>query len=142
MKKLLYLIVCLLPSIGFLSCNNKEKEEPQKWEYKTLVVTGLILNEFGPHFFPNPSAKLDSLGASGWELVSVCTKVGTTHPNFGNKSYVTGLQPHIETTKFYYYFKRPIISGARKDQFPIEELKIEWPIDSNSQATQKVALEI
>ena len=115
MKKLL----SILGAIGLLcfvnSCSN-EKQESQKWEYKTLEVSGYAVSEFYPIYFPVPVEKLDTLGSQGWELVDVYTQIQTVHPNFGNDKYVAGLQPNTRTSLILYVFKRPLKDGAKKDE--------------------------
>ena len=114
MKKLL----SILGAIGLLcfvnSCSN-EKQESQKWEYKTLEVIGYDFSEFYPRYFPVPVEKLDTLGSQGWELVDVYTQIQTVHPNFGNDKYVAGLQPNTRTSLILYVFKRPLKDGLKKD---------------------------
>ncbi|MFK7604163.1 hypothetical protein ACI3L1_18360 [Deinococcus sp. SM5_A1] len=51
-------------------------------------------------------AQLAALGLQGWELVSTITELETTHPNFGNSQYVTGLQPNIRADRAVLVFKR------------------------------------
>ena len=109
MKKLL----SILGAIGLLcfvnSCSN-EKQESQKWEYKTLIAWGgelpSQLDYFSPNSIPVPEVELNKLGEDGWELVSVYTRIQTVHPNFGNHKYVTGLQPNTRTHGVFYVFKR------------------------------------
>lgn len=106
MKKLLYFIfVTITMVMGFISCS--KKEEPQKWEYKTLIAWSVDGGEFNEFIIPIPQTEMDNLGSQGWELIDVYTRVGTVHPNFGDEKYVTGLQPNVRTTGIYYVFKRP-----------------------------------
>lgn len=51
----------------------------------------------------------------GWELVDIYTMIETVHPNFGNKKYVTGLQPNTRTQAICYVFKRAIKEGYPRD---------------------------
>lgn len=52
-------------------------------------------------------SQLNEMGSQGWELVDVYTMTETIHPNFGNSSYVTGLQPNVRTSEVAFVFKRP-----------------------------------
>lgn len=108
MKKLIYFLVAITLSMGIASCSNKE-QEPQKWEYKTLIAWGEMSSQFdyfSHNSIPVPEVELNKLGEEGWELVSVYTRIQTVHPNFGNDKYVTGLQPNTRTHGVFYVFKR------------------------------------
>lgn len=92
-------------------------------------------SDFSPKSVNVPHAKLDSLGADGWELTDVYTTVETVHPNFGNAQYVTGLQPNTRTAEVYYVFKRPVVAGDTTKSQPVEYANIEIklaaePVDS------------
>lgn len=107
MKRLFYLIAAIYAGLVIASCS--KKEEPQKWEYKTLISWAEISSEldfFNNNSIPVPEKDLNKLGEEGWELVSVYTRIQTVHPNFGNKKYVTGLQPNTRTHGVFYVFKR------------------------------------
>lgn len=105
MKKLIYLFVAVAVAMSVASCSKSEKV--QQWEYKTLEIVGTSFSDFYPCHIEVPQGEMNRLGAEGWELVDVYTRVGTVHPNFGNEKYVTGLQPNVRTTAVYYVFKRP-----------------------------------
>jgi hypothetical protein len=40
------------------------------------------------------------------ELVNVYATTETTHPNFGNSEYVTGIQPNVRSSELNFVFKR------------------------------------
>lgn len=107
MKKAVFLLIGLAVTIGIPSCSQKE-EDPQKWEYKTLTVWGDSYSDFYGRSIDIPQAEMDTLGAQGWELVDIYTRVETVHPNFGNAQYVTGLQANTRTAAVFYVFKRPL----------------------------------
>lgn len=50
--------------------------------------------------------ELSVLGNEGWELVGTFLELETTHPNYGNSEYVTGLQPNIRPQKAVLLFKK------------------------------------
>jgi len=52
---------------------------------------------------------LAPLGLEGWELVSTSLEMETAYPNFGNASYVTGLQQNVRPQKLICIFKRQIM---------------------------------
>ena len=110
MKKLVYILVTFVVALGIASCS-KEKEEQQKWEYKTLTVWGDSYSDFWGRNIDVPQIEMDTLGAHGWELVDVYTRIETVHPNFGNDKYVTGLQANTRTAAVCYVFKRPLKEG-------------------------------
>ena len=97
----------LLSVLVCVSCS--QKNEVQKWEYKTIVSSGSSIGKFTSRSFEIPQDELNSLGAEGWELVDVYTQIETVHPNFGNADYVTGLKPNTRTNEVFYVFKRPVI---------------------------------
>lgn len=115
MKKLIYTIVTFAVALGIASCST-EKEGQQKWEYKTLTVWGDSYSDFYGRSIDVPQAQMDTLGAHGWELVDVYTRIETVHPNFGNDQYVTGLQANTRTAAVCYVFKRPLREGSERDK--------------------------
>lgn len=115
MRRTLYLLCAAIVAIALTSCD-KEKETIQKWEYKTLIIPGSPVSQFSENNINIPDARLDTLGAHGWELVSVYTRVHTVHPNFGNDKYVTGLQANTRTSAVFYVFKRPVTEGNIPDK--------------------------
>ncbi len=102
MKKI---IVLLFVAAIFTACSNEKK-----WEYKELVVEGYeFTSEWGQmssRSFGSNESKLNQMGQQGWELVSSYPIIETVHPNFGDKRYVTGLQPNTRTSKIVFIFKR------------------------------------
>jgi flagellar FliL protein len=96
----------------------------QKWEYKTIEISAQtdeymrnidpvkyliysdafekIAYKMVPNFTPN----LNELGMQGWELVSTFIELETTHPNYGDDDYVSGLQPNVRPNKLVCIFKR------------------------------------
>lgn len=98
-RGLIPLCVTLL-MVGMTSCDKSEKRGNEKWEYKIIKISGTSTyynEDFGAYTFPDPTSQLNTLGKDGWELVSSYTEIETAHPNFGNKEYVTGLQPNTRT---------------------------------------------
>lgn len=84
-----------------------------KWEYKVLEFYGDSLNRKDEQAFNFKSINvseydLNNLGSDGWELVTSHLEMETAFPNFGNNSYVTGLQPNVRPQKVTLVFKRVI----------------------------------
>lgn len=123
MKNLIYFLFAVIVAMGISSCSKKE-ETPQQWEYKTLAVWGNELSKFYALNIEIPQAEMDTLGARGWELVDVYTRIATVHPNFGNEKYVTGLQPNVRTLGVFYVFKRPKRNTDEKEP----DVKVPVPI--------------
>ncbi|MDE5829276.1 MAG: hypothetical protein K2H48_04720 [Duncaniella sp.] len=121
MKNIISLFVVFVLASAISSCS-KDNDELQKWEYKTLAARVTEVNDFWANYIAVPQAEMDTLGAQGWELVDVYTKIETVHPNFGNKQYVTGLQPNTRTQGVYYVFKRKVLSKKQKEVVIKEEL--------------------
>ena len=99
MKKTIIAFACV---IALASCS-------QKWEYKTVTVSGEkfeTMEDFLPKTFDIPDSTLSALGNEGWELVDIYTQTETVHPNFGNSQYVTGIQPNVRTSEVNFVFKR------------------------------------
>lgn len=83
----------------------------QKWEYKLLTVSSQVYSRTGTDALKSTTAtpsesELNKLGSEGWELVASYLEMETAHPNFGNESYVTGLQPNIRPQRAVLIFKR------------------------------------
>lgn len=138
MKKNSLIVAILAIITGLAACSKKEeKEEAQKWEYKVLEVFGLGSSDyFCRGYYQAPTDKFDELGQEGWEMVDAYSKIETVHPNFGNKEYVTGLQPNTRTQSIVYIFKRPCIKGVENDtpyesisnggaDIPTEDIEVE-----------------
>lgn len=104
MKKLIFLFVVFV----FCSCNNETK-----WEYKVIKVAGQDAEEiakFSPLVFNDQTPMLNKMGGDGWELVNTYTETSTTHCNFGDSEYVTGIRDNVRTSVLNFIFKRPAIS--------------------------------
>jgi hypothetical protein len=89
------------------------KPKPINWEYKTLKFysqgydrTGSEAGKFASIMVSEE--KLNELGTDGWELVSSALEMETSYPNFGNPSYVTGLQPNVRPQALICIFKKPM----------------------------------
>jgi hypothetical protein len=102
MKKILFAV--LIGAIGLMSFSCTSK-----WEYKIVSVPGNeqdTMGAFKPKVFDVSGGSLDSFGEEGWELVGIYEKTETVHPNYGNESYVSGLQPNVRTAEICFVFKR------------------------------------
>jgi hypothetical protein len=84
-----------------------------KWEYKVVSVsseshdrTGTDGGKFSS-ITPDEEA-LNQLGGEGWELASSYLEMETAWVNFGDNSYVTGLQPNIRPQRVVFVFKRKL----------------------------------
>jgi hypothetical protein len=64
--------------------------------------------KLGPTSVDIKDEQLAVLGQEGWELVGTFLEVETTHPNYGNSEYVTGLQPNVRPQKAVLLFKKPL----------------------------------
>lgn len=105
MKSIRFILVYFIALI-LLGCQSNGK-----WEYKVLPV----YSDINPKVeiaslsystvTPNDST-LNVLGLEGWELVSSYLEMETTHPNFGDSKYVTGLQPNVRPQRAVLIFKR------------------------------------
>lgn len=96
MKKVLFAIL----AVAFFSSCTKE------WEYKTVALEGQSITKYSSNEFQLPDSTLNAMGKDGWELATSYTAIETTHPNFGNEEYVTGLQPNVRTSSIVFVFKR------------------------------------
>ena len=101
-----YFLILLLSSLLLTSCQSS-----QKWEYRVLPVLSESYARIGVDALKattvSPTeSELNQLGANGWELVTSYLEVETAHPNFGNESYVTGIQPNIRPQRAVLIFKR------------------------------------
>lgn len=87
------------------------KAAPAHWEYQTVVTysegserTGEAAMKFAS--VTPDIAKLNELGAEGWELVTSYLEMETAYPNFGSSNYVVGLQPNVRPQRVVMIFKR------------------------------------
>lgn len=92
-------ILLIFLSICFMGCSTK-------WEYKTVNATKKPNSDFQSNIIYLEGETLNTYGEEGWELISVMDQIETVHPNFGNKDYVTGLQPNVRTSEITLIFKR------------------------------------
>ena len=100
-------LTCLVFSL--LGCQNNNK-----WEYKVLsFLPGDISADVdGTTTSPNED-DLNKLGAEGWELAGTYLEMETVWPNFGEKSYVTGIQPNVRPQRAVLIFKRVSNGGVK-----------------------------
>lgn len=96
----------LTPTLAF----NESGIKMDKRSYNNFGLTHSY-SDFWARSIDVPQAEMDTLGAHGWELVDVYTRIETVHPNFGNEKYVTGLQANTRTAAVCYVFKRPLREG-------------------------------
>src|SRR5690242_5123402 len=82
-----------------------------RWEYKVVSVsaeghdrTGKSAGKYASVTPTNDD--LNALGAEGWDMVSSYLEMETAWINFGNDSYVTGLQPNVRPQRVVFIFKR------------------------------------
>jgi len=106
-------LVLLLFTSVLIYFNHSTTEKIQVWEYKVIefyteennyrIGSGsLNFNTINVN-----ETELNRLGQDGWELVSSHLEMETAFPNFGNDSYVNGIQPNIRPQKLVIIFKRP-----------------------------------
>ena len=107
MKFILILCACLT----LAACTSN-----QKWEYKSITIKGIDESKFKPNQFNYDSIMLvlNRMGNNGWEIVTSFPEIGTTHPNFGNEEYVTGLLPNVKTQNIFLLLKRPQSAEIKK----------------------------
>ena len=106
------LTICILLFL-ILFLHYPVKPKPPMYEYKVVSFladghdrTGsgaskysiIIINE----------SDLLVLGVAGWELSSTSLEMETAYPNFGNQSYVTGIQPNVRPQRLICIFKRRV----------------------------------
>lgn len=100
-------VLVVLGALALAACGEKARV----WEYKVVAVhaeghdrTGRPAMKFAS--VTPAETDLDVLGKDGWELASSYLEVETAYPNFGNDSYVTGLQPNVRPQRLVMLFKR------------------------------------
>ena len=62
-------------------------QKPERTGDEAKKITNIEVDEL----------KLKELGEDGWEVCGVFLEPETAYPNFGNETYVTGLQPNIRS---------------------------------------------
>lgn len=90
------------------------KDDDKKWEYKVVYLESTEIEEYIESDFNPKEVKLhesmiNSYGENGWELVDTYLEMETSHPNYGNSDYVTGLQPNVRPQRLVLIFKKPLI---------------------------------
>lgn len=112
-KILLFLILAML-TILTVSNITGLKDDDKKWEYKVVYLESTEIEEYIESDFNPKEVKLhesmiNSYGENGWELVDTYLEMETSHPNYGNSDYVTGLQPNVRPQRLVLIFKKPLI---------------------------------
>lgn len=109
-----YVLIALSALILVILVVNITKSAP-KYQYKVVSVqaqfkkgAGLVNSDLGPTQIGVQDEELSLLGKDGWELVDTMVEVETTHPNFGNSEYVTGLQPNIRPQRAVMIFRKAL----------------------------------
>lgn len=114
-KYLLSFLILFTACFLIVGCSNNST----KWEYKVEKYFNDGYDRVGNNggkisTIHISEADLDILGEEGWELVSSSLELETAYYNFGNTSYVTGIQPNIRPQCLICIFKRPVGSGSKK----------------------------
>jgi|SRR4029079_9066117 len=108
-----YILIALGVLITALLAWNAFKPLP-KYQYKVVSVQaqfakGAIDNtERSSTAVILKDEELSLLGKDGWELVDTILEMETTHPNYGNSEYVTGLQPNVRPQNAVLVFRKPL----------------------------------
>jgi hypothetical protein len=91
----------------------KSMRQP-KYAYKAISVqaqfakSGAADSDLNTTTVGIKDEELSILGSEGWELVGTFLEMETTHPNYGNSSYVMGLQPNVRPQKAVMIFKKEL----------------------------------
>ena len=116
-----YILIGLLCVVIFLlAYNTFRTPKALKYAYKVINVQAQFNKkptDAGVYTQSNDAAigttsvnlkdeELTILGNEGWELVGTFLEEETTHPNYGNSQYVTGLQPNIRPQRAVMIFRR------------------------------------
>jgi hypothetical protein len=109
--RLLVALVATVAVLGILGATSVFMAP--KFEYKTVAFatasperTGTAALEFAS---VTPEQKqLDEIGSGGWEIVASYLEMETAFPNFGDSSYVTGLQPNVRPQRLVLILKRRV----------------------------------
>jgi len=105
-------LICAL-LILILILHYPTKQKPSIYNYKVISYLTNGDNRTGIGALKYASINISDddlvlLGAQGWELVSTTLEMETSFPNFGNASYVTGIQSNVRPQRLICIFKRPI----------------------------------
>ena len=89
------------------------KPKPPIYNYKVVsyVTNGDNRTGIGALKFASINISDEDLilyGIQGWELVSTALEMETSFPNFGNASYVTGIQSNVRPQRLICIFRRRI----------------------------------
>lgn len=114
--KTVILIVLVVISLTLIYSNLNRSGD--SWEYMVLKYVPYNLPDrtgegaFLATTIDISESELDRYGQQGWELVAAYTEIETAFPNFGNPSYVTGLQPNVRPQAVTLIFKRRMSKRA------------------------------
>ena len=105
-------LICVL-LVLILILHYPTKQKPPIYNYKVISYLTNGDNRTGVGALKYASINISDddlvlLGAQGWELVSTTLEMETSFPNFGNSSYVTGIQSNIRPQRLICIFKRPL----------------------------------
>jgi hypothetical protein len=75
------------PKYEYTSVRFLSSQKPDRTGDEAKKVTTIEVDEL----------KLKELGERGWEVCGVFLEPETAYPNFGNETYVTGLQPNVRS---------------------------------------------
>ncbi len=86
----------------------------EAWEYKVLKIAAgtspwqvkSMSERERAGIIEIRESTLNRLGLEGYELISSVVEFETVWPNFGDREYVTGLQPNVRTSAVVMTFKR------------------------------------
>ena len=106
-------LICLLLFLNTV-LHFPSKQITSMWQYKVVnfYSQGYERTGSGSTYATTiyiSESDLTILGVEGWELVSTSLETETAYPNFGNASYVTGIQPNVRPQKLICIFKRQIL---------------------------------
>lgn len=110
--KVFNIVVCILLLL-ILILHFPTKPQQPMFDYKVLsfLTNGNDRTGNGAVRFSTiniSESELMILGVQGWELVATSLEMETAYPNFGDRSYVTGIQPNVRPQKLICIFKRRV----------------------------------